>query len=206
MKILILFVLLGLLSVSAPCHGAEQESAVDRVRDYNWSVSLYNGVYTDRTVGKATFNIPGKFEKKYMHGVGLSRHLTRFRDDFSLEAEAMFVKHHGRHKQGYQDYEEYIAVLLLRYDNFPWNEHLHTSLAVGDGLSLTSETPEREVQIRDNSQRLLNYLTFELAMTLPKYPRYSLVYRIHHRSGVFGLFGGVRGASDFYVLGLRYRF
>ncbi len=34
----------------------------------------------------------------------------------------------------------------------------------------------------------------------------GLIYRIHHRSGVFGLFGGVKGASDFYLLGLRYRF
>ncbi len=200
------FCLMVMLLTAAPGAAGENDSPPARVKDYQWALTLYNGVYTNRTLGKTTFNIPGKFERKYLHGLGLSRELTRFWDDFALELEGIFAKHHGRHKEGHQDYEEYVLAFLLRYDNFPWNHVLHTSAAIGDGMSLTSKTPEREVQIRGKSQRLLNYLAFELALTLPGYPKYSLVYRIHHRSGVFGLFGGVRGASDFYVLGLRYRF
>jgi hypothetical protein len=76
-----------------------------------------------------------------------------------------------------------------------------------EGFSLTSETPQRELQRHNSgSQPLLNYLAFELSFTIPQYPKASLVYRLHHRSGVFGTFGGVRGASDFYMLGLRYNF
>ncbi len=175
--------------------------------DHPWAVTFFSGAYTNRTVGVALSNVPGALEKNYMHGLVLSRHLASFwKDWFALEAEGMVAHHHGRHQEGRQSYQEYVAALLLRYDHFPWNDYLHTSFAVGNGLSLTSSTPEREVQIRGNSQELLNYLAFELEVTLPRYPRYSLAYRLHHRSGVYGLFGGVEGASDYYLLGLRYRF
>ena len=179
-----------------------------RVTDeYPWAVTLFSGAYTNRTVGIALSNVPGALEKNYMHGLALSRRLTRFWNDwFVLEAEGMVAHHHGKHQTGRQSYQEYVAALLVRYDYFPWNDYLHTSIALGEGFSLASKTPEREVQIRGNSQELLNYLAFELELTLPRYPRYSLAYRLHHRSGVFGLFGGVHGASDYYLLGLRYRF
>lgn len=202
---------IGILFVSlvfaVPC-GATEDRCLSRVTDeYPWSVTFFSGAYTNRTVGVALSNVPGALEKNYMHGLALSRHLLRFWNDwFALEAEGMVAHHHGRHLEGRQSYQEYVAALFLRYDHFPWNDYLHTSIAVGDGLSLASKTPEREVQIRGNSQQLLNYLAFELELTLPRYPRYSLAYRLHHRSGVFGLFGGVEGASDYYLLGLRYRF
>ena len=172
-----------------------------------WSITFLNGVYTDRTLGEAVFYPPGELEDNYLHGLALSRQFFRFWNDYlALEAEVMASHHHGRHKEGRQSYQEYVAALFLRFDDFPWNDHLHTAIALGEGLSLTSETPEREVQIRGNSQHVLNYLALELELTLPKFPRYSLAYRIHHRSGVFGVFGNVLGASDYYLLGLRYRF
>ncbi len=171
-------------------------------------ITLFNGAYTNRTIGKAAFNIPGDLESNYMHALSLSREFQRIGKHFSLEVEGMFAKHHGKHQTGgHQNYEEYVLALFLRYHTFPWNNFIDTSFAVGEGLSLTSKTPARETQ-RNNkeSQPLLNYLALELEFTLPKYPRVGLVYRIHHRSGIFGLFGGVKGASDFYLLGLRYKF
>ncbi|WP_045216991.1 hypothetical protein [Desulfonatronovibrio magnus] len=190
-----------------PCLANDEKPAGSNPNEeFTWALSLYSGLYTSRTFGQTTFNIPGEMEKKYMHGLGLSRKIHSFWQYFALEAEGMFVAHHGKHDHGRQNYEEYVLAILLRYDHFPWNNFLHTSLAVGDGLSWTSRLSKREVQSRGKSRQFLNYLTVELAFTLPDHPRYSLVYKIHHRSGVYGLFGGIRGASDFYVLGLRYRF
>jgi hypothetical protein len=191
----------------APPDAAGRSTSSTSGEPYPWSITLFNGIYTDRTVGKALFNVPGDLEKNYMHSLALSRHLARFwKDYFALEAEGMVAHHHGRHLEGSQSYQEYVAALVLKYDRLPWRKYLHTAIAVAEGLSWTSELPEREVQIRGNSQRLLNYLAFELELALPRYPQYNLVYRLHHRSGVFGLFGNVKGASDFYMLGLRYRF
>jgi hypothetical protein len=196
------------LTVAAtPCRSDTVPHPAGITDEHPWTVTFFNGVYTDRRFGKAVFNLPGSFEKNYLQGIALSRHLARFwHDCFAVEAEIMAARHHGRHRQGNQSYQEYVAALFLRYDRFPWNDRLHTSIALGEGLSLASKVPMREVQIRGNSQRLLNYLALELELTLPDHPRYSLTYRIHHRSGVFGLFGDVRGASDYYLLGLRCRF
>ncbi len=172
-----------------------------------WAVTLFNGIFTARTFGKTTFNIPGHFESNYIHGLAVSRELWKTEKHFSWELEGMFAKHHGKHKTGYQNYEEYVLAIFLRYHTFPWDNVIDTSFAIGEGLSLTSKIPERESQ-RDQSEsrHLLNYLAIELAFSIPKYPKVHMVYRIHHRSGVFGLFDGVKGASDFYMLGLRYNF
>ncbi|MFO8085692.1 MAG: hypothetical protein R6U27_15395 [Desulfobacterales bacterium] len=183
------------------------DSKVNEPTDTKWAVTLFNGIYTNRTIGKALLNIPGDFEQNYMHALALSRKIWESERHFSFELEGMVAKHHGKHETGRQNYEEYTLAMLLRYHTFPWNKHLNTSVAVGEGFSLTSKTPKLELQSYEGkSQKFLNYLAIELTLTLPKYPNVSLCYRIHHRSGVFGTFGGVKGASDFYLLGLRYRF
>lgn len=195
------------LSTSSLGYTGINQSEPNGIADDKWSITLFNGIYTNRTIGEASFNIPGNFESNYIHGLSISREFWKTEKHFSFEWEAMFAKHHGKHKTGNQNYEEYILAFLVRYHTFPWDHIVDTSFAVGEGLSWTSEIPERESQRGDQeSQRLLNYLAFEFAFTLPRYPKASLVYRIHHRSGVFGLFGGMRGASDFYMLGLRYNF
>ncbi len=202
--ILPFFLVCVLLSCSA--HAREEHDGADQTRK-KWALTLFSGIYTDRTFGQATFNIPGRFENKYMHSLALSREMGRFREHFSWELEGMFAKHHGRNKTGRQDYEEFVLAALVRYHSFPWDHLVDTTLAVGEGLSGTTETPRRELQREEGkSQNILNYLAVELEFTLPAYPDTSLVYRVHHRSGVFGLFGGVKGASDFYLLGIRHRF
>ncbi len=197
---------MGILVLWPFCLSAQTKEEQDCPgQESKWAFTLFSGVFTDRTFGKTVFNIPGRLESKYMHSLALSRRMGGFWEHFSWELEGMFAKHHGRHKEGRQDYEELVAAIILRYHNFPWDNYLNTSAALGEGLSWTTEAPKRELQ-REDSQRLLNYLAVELEFALPGYPDISLAYRVHHRSGVFGLFGGVEGASDFYLLGLRYRF
>jgi len=190
-----------------PCFAEEVGFSSEEIEgNSRWELTLFSGVYSNRTFGEATFNIPGEFEKIYMHSLALSRDMAKIWDNFCLELEGMFAKHYGAHKYGHQDYEEYVMALLLRYDNLPWNRVVPTSVAIGEGLSLTSKVPKWEVQNRGQSRRFLNYLTVEFTVSPPQLPQSSLVYRVHHRSGVFGLFGGVKGASDFYLLGLRCKF
>jgi hypothetical protein len=47
---------------------------------------------------------------------------------------------------------------------------------------------------------------FEAAFALPDVPQWELITRIHHRSGTFGLFNGVTGASNAWGVGMRYNF
>jgi hypothetical protein len=172
--------------------------------EQKWLLTLVNGVHTTRTIGKATFNIPGQFTDHYLHGLALSRELGHFRRHFVLEAEGMLAWHRDRRLLVHQDYTEATVAALVRYRSLPWDHLLPASIAVGNGLSFTSARPKVEEDIRGHRARhLLNYIALELAVGLPWGEGLELAYRLHHRSGVFGLFGGVKGASDFYLLGLR---
>ena len=56
---------------------------------------------------------------------------------------------------------------------------------------------------RENYANLLNYLAFELEAAVS--PELSMVGRIHHRSGAFGTYSGVKEGSNAYLIGVRYR-
>jgi len=99
--------------------------------------------------------------------------------------------------------------IYARWTNFPWNKYLATTGMMGEGVSYSSGIPLREARNTEkaaNARRFLNYVVFEATFALPKYPQYQLVYRIHHRSGVFGLFtSGIVGSSAI-GFGVRIKF
>lgn len=75
-------------------------------------------------------------------------------------------------------------------------------------MSYATEVPEVEVRRHPNtgSERFLGYLMIELSVGIPGSPSFSLVARVHHRSGAWGLFSDVHGASNALALGVKYRF
>lgn len=125
-------------------------------------------------------------------------------DWIRLDLEGQGVLHTGM-----QDHLEINAVIVARWMPFPWDDWIDTRFAFGEGLSYAFRTPyiePRRDPEEEKSTRLLNYLMVELEFVLPYYSRWSKFVRVHHRSGVFGLFGGVRGGSNFIGTGLRYSF
>ena len=72
-----------------------------------------------------------------------------------------------------------------------------------EGVSFNSSVSNYERTYRENYSQLLNYLAFELEASVSD--QLSLVGRIHHRSGAFGTYSGVKEGSNAYLLGLRYR-
>ncbi|MCG5530360.1 hypothetical protein LRD18_05665 [Halorhodospira halochloris] len=167
-------------------------------------VSFYAAQHVDNrlvhifTRGRTEFQNSYLTSVNYGHPLGLN--LWGF--DFFTEAQA--VKHSGK-----QSHYELNAVLIARWSRTPWDAFIDTSFAFGEGLSWASEPPPLEPRgTRDDSEesvQLLNYLLFELEAGPPQ-SNWRAFTRIHHRSGVFGLFGGIRGGSNFLGLGLRYYF
>ncbi len=122
------------------------------------------------------------------------------RIDFELEGQVV------KHLAG-QHHWEFNALAIARWLRFPWNDIIKTSFAVGEGLSLATETAVYEEKYHDEkTNKFLNYVMFEFDFALPHEHRWSLVTRLHHRSGVFGLFNGVYGATNAFGLGIRYHF
>jgi len=175
-----------------PCSDAHAE------RD--WAITLYSGRLTDTKLSStATFNF--EFENAYFIDLGLSRRLYTFQNYFDIEIEGQIARYFGD-----QDNWEFDLVAYFRWLLFPWNEYLNTSFAAGAGLSYATSVPAIEAKLYEETARLLGALMFEFAFSLPQVPQWSLVTGIHHRSGAGGAFSGVQGASNAWVIGIRYKF
>ncbi len=97
----------------------------------------------------------------------------------------------------------------VRWINFPWNHFLTTTFAIGEGVSYASAIPwreQRDMGKQINGRRFENYLSFEATLSLPKRPDWQLLYRIHHRSGVFGMYDSSNSGSTAVGVGIRHYF
>ncbi len=152
-------------------------------------------------VGKtiAEFNLP-KSNKVFDSFLFDDRRLA------SIEWEANIVKHFGK-----EDNFELNFLIFGRWHLSPFDHFVNLNFAFGDGLSYASKIPYYEDIRWPKSSQLLNNMTFEFAFEIPylelqDISELSAVLRLHHRSGVFGLFNGVHGASNVVALGLRARY
>jgi len=168
--------------------------------DRDWAFSLYWARLTHGTLQETVTFQTGFTDADLVVGA-LSRRIGSFKEYMGFELEGQVAKHFGD-----QDHWEFNGLVVARWLPFPWDHVIDTSLAVGEGLSYATETPEVEARRHDETSQLLDYLMFELAFSLPSLPEWSLITRIHHRSGAFGLFDGVHGASNAWGVGLRYAF
>jgi hypothetical protein len=166
----------------------------------DWALTLYFGRLTDaKLTHAATFNF--RFEDAYFIDLGLLRRLYTFQDSFNIEIEGQIAKHFGD-----QDQWEFNGVAYFRWLVFPWDKYLETSFAAGSGLSYATSVPKIEAKNYDKATQFLAALMFEFAFSLPDAPQWSLVTRLHHRSGAYGTFDDVHGASNAWGMGIRYNF
>lgn len=171
----------------------------DAIRGEGTYFNIYWGINSPREFGKTVRVHPLEVSENNFISLGLAREILRWRH-VGLEIEALVANHYDRASRTTpkRDYFEYAVFVNLRYERFPWNRYLKTTVAVGEGYSYAEE------KIGDENKYGLNYLQLEASFALPHDDRHSLVVRIHHRSGVFGFVG--RGDSNYYTFGLRYRF
>ncbi|WCL48404.1 hypothetical protein [Leptospira sp. GIMC2001] len=154
---------------------------------------------------------PEPFLKSDIYVMGLNRELNfKFRFiNFELES------HIGKHT-GLMHHLEWNTLYVARINDL---FGLPLSFAVGEGISVASENPKAEninrgydpvtdsinYQFSIESRNIMNYLMFELEFgdRDSSWPR--LFTRIHHRSGVFGLYCDPSPAcgSNYFTVGLK---
>lgn len=182
----------AVLGVLLPARQARGDSA--------WFATFYTGHFAGSGNGDM---LAFRFRDTYLSALGLVWQFDQSPPHVQWELEGVAVTHFGE-----QHHAEVAAAIAVRWVTFPWDTYIDTSLAFGSGLSYATEEPV--VEARENpdtgATRLLHYLLVEMAFEVPRAPRWSIVTRIHHRSGVWGLFDGVGRASNFLAIGLRYRF
>jgi hypothetical protein len=165
-------------------------------------ITLYGAVMTDGALAESAV-LKANMDRDFKFAaITAGQKIGNLFDRIDFELEGQIVKHLAG-----QYHWEFNTLVVARWLRFPWNDIIKTSFAVGEGLSLATETPVSEEKYHgEKTNNLLNYLMIEFDFALPHDPRWSLVTRIHHRSGVYGLFNGVHGASNALGMGIRYHF
>ena len=176
-------------------------SATADERGASWS--LYTGKYTaDPLPDHILLLQPITFENAWISVLNYGRTLSRPSSSRAWEGELQLGLHHS----GVQDHVETNAAILHRWSDWPWDGLIHTSFAVGAGLSYATRVPylERTGKPGPDATRLLFYMALEFEAIPNGTERWSVYGRIHHRSGVFGTFNNVHGGSDHVGIGVRW--
>jgi len=186
--------------------------AADRGGDQ--AVSIFAGVATDAAFTDSIFFPLGNdIEDIGVVAIAYSRRLGTWDEltgnilplgeNFTLEGEVGVSARFGDESLG-----EAWTGLFLRYDGFPWNDSVYTTMAINTGLSVLTEQSDFERSRDDDNKNsvLLHYMGPEITFSDPDNKDLELMVRFHHRSGVFGLFDGVVSGSTFISSGVRMRF
>ncbi len=99
--------------------------------------------------------------------------------------------------------------IMARWSNFPWSDTLRTTFGLGGGLSLATDIPSIEIhpdEPNGDYRNLLHYIAIEATFALPKHKDWQLVYRLHHRSGVFGIMEADNVGNTAVQIGIRHYF
>ncbi len=168
----------------------------------DWALTLYGARLNNYTLDK-TLIFKARYTDSYVGVLALSWRAFSFRPYFDIEVEGQVGKHFG----GGQDNWEVNAVPVARWRYFPWNDYLRTSVAVGAaGVSWALGTPVLEGSGVPHPSRVLSYEMFEVAVSLPQWPNWAVVARLHHRSAMGGLIGNNQCASNAIGFGIKYVF
>lgn len=148
------------------------------------------------------------YRPSYITVFALNRPLEESLLGFNVEGEGQFVVH-----SGVMSHLEYNGLFVLRSQPFDW---LPLSLALGEGLSVATQNPGMENPRKswndpnresEYSKKLLNYLMFEVDYALPGDTYKPRVFmRIHHRSGIYGIFCPPTCGSNFMAYGVKVRY
>src|SRR5262249_32368366 len=104
-----------------------------------WALTGFGGVLSVQESSDIWLHGDFKLADDKLFGLAVSKRLWSYGRYSDLEFETQIVKHFGG-----QDNFEFNLPLIVRWNAFPWDEFIDTSIAFGDGPSLATETPDLE--------------------------------------------------------------
>jgi len=168
-------------------------------KDRTSAIAVFGGLLTNNHWEDALVPWTLDFRDSTFVGLAASHGIGRFNHGLRFEIEGQVVRHFGD-----QDHWEFNLPIIGRWEAFPWDDVVDTSIAFGIGPSYASEKPKVEIANDGDSHRLLVYWMMEIEVGPPD-KGWSAIFRLHHRSGAYGLVAG-EGGSNAIVIGLRQRF
>ena len=169
----------------------------DCLQNKDFKITLWGGQMVDADIVDAFF-LKGKIpssRKEYLLGVGIQKEIIK-KNKNSFNFEINYLRHTGE--------DQIKGGLSELVTSFGLYKQLNPKTKIGilEGISYLTKTSLYEETFRKENNKLLNYLGFEIERKINN--KLFITGRIHHRSGAFGLFGGVKDGSNGYLIGLRY--
>ncbi len=195
-----------------PPVAANSQEAVGNNSNYSaenldWGVLLFGGRLSRNAFGR-TLNpfAPTNQTNIFIFGAALSKKLY-VGNYFDIEAEVGVGQQFSNQYSG-ENSPQVWGAAYLRYKYFPWNKFVYTTVAINTGLNYSFKTTAFETfeGRADGTRRLLHYLAPEITFSLPERRDLELVFRLHHRSGIYGLLGCSSCGTNFVSVGFRKRF
>lgn len=185
--------------------------AEERVKEpalNDWAFLVYHGQTAQTIFLKLMRFKSPRHIKTYISSIEADKKLFDFwKKRFQFEWANNFTWRWQQELQ--KDFWELNSYLMLRWNSFPWNKYVYTTIAFGEGFSYSSKVPYIESHDKTNSEetsKFLNFLSYEITIGKPKCRDWSLVYKLHHRSGIFGMINNVSGGSNVTAVGIRYTY
>jgi hypothetical protein len=195
-----LFIPLILLLLISTNVSAENSRYKQSESSHEWLVSIYGGPHADDTLTDMVLFDADYSDGNYVVVGALAKEVYQYEQLVTVELEGQI----GRHFGDTVDHWEFAGLALGRWHQFPWDEYVNTSFAFGTGVSYYTEESQIELEEDGKAQKFLGALLLELTFSLPEYPRWNLMIRIHHRSSAGDLIG--TGSTNYLCGGLKFTF
>jgi hypothetical protein len=174
------------------------------------AVALYSGTYVEDSLTDVIESPGPPWNWRYndddhLIATSLSRVTAEFWHHWTLEPEVGIGQRIGRTDNSAT---EVWGAFFFRYHGFPWDRYVLTTMALSTGLNWASEvTPVEQDRAKDGQgSQWMHFLAPEITFALPDHPNMELLFRVHHRSGVFGLISDAWGGAQYATVGFRVRF
>ena len=168
-------------------------------------VAAHLGALTAGSIFQAWVFQPGLLDSAVVSAVGTYEvagfFLTTGEQIAGIELESSLSQHIG-----YQRHAEATFGVAGRWHAFLVDEQVVITASLSQGISFATAVPRIEDVRWRNATHVLSHNSYEVTLADPVRPEIALVFRLHHRSGVWGLFGDVEEGSNLAMMGLRYRF
>jgi len=182
-------------------HQDDDDAQSHTAKTTSVAIHLGQGLDTNlRMIPKQIVTGSLPWEKTWYVGVVVNQTLL-VKNSFVFGLESALLEH-----RGLQSNLESTLAGTLRY-HFPQVASILPSLLFGEGISYAYSRPTFEKGPNNSRQgqiKLQNHLAFEISLESVSIKGLALLGRIHHRSGVYGLFGPRHIGSNFIAAGLNY--
>lgn len=181
--------------------------APEREREPGPDILYYQGQMVDNIFLHILFKQKHEYVPSFIRVVAINNKLgpifasVPFIAPVTLEWEGQLARH-----TGLQEHHEANLALFARRE-WIWSNLFSFSMGYGNGLSYATRIPRLEQEENPDARAFLSYMMAEFvfgAPGLPHHPR--LMFRIHHRSGIYGLFCTGTCGSNILTYGIKLGF